>query len=246
MGSTPAEREAAYQLDEAAYGHSRTRKWRWYEGETRSFPDLPEYEITKTPVTNSQYRKFLLSTGYRSPDVSKTEWADYGLIHPYKRTRRHAWHGTDFPSMRDDHPVVLVSADDAMAYARWVSLETGQQWRLPTEQEWEKAARGDEGRMFPWGNGFDSLRLNSHDSGPFDTVPVGQYPKGNSPYGLIDAAGQVFEWTSTKAKAQRYIVKGGSWDDRGCGMCRPAARHSRPAYLKHILIGFRLVRVTPQ
>ena len=113
---------------------------------------------------------------------------------------------------------------------------------MPDELEWEKAARGTDGRYFPWGNAFDASLLNSHDAGPFDTVPVGRYPSGASPYGLLDAAGQVFEWTETVGGTRRYIVKGGSWDDKGCGVCRPAARDSRPADIKHILIGFRLVR----
>ena len=92
------------------------------------------------------------------------------------------------------------------------------------------------------GNAFDPARLNSHDRGPFDTMAVGRFPRGASPYGVLDAAGQVFEWTAATAGRDRFIVKGGSWDDKGCGVCRPAARHSRPARIKHILIGFRLVR----
>ena len=86
------------------------------------------------------------------------------------------------------------------------------------------------------------MRLASHDAGPFDTVPVGHFPAGASPFGVLDAAGLVFEWTATPDGTNRYVVKGGSWDDKGCGVCRPAARHSRPAELRHILIGFRLVR----
>lgn len=93
--------------------------------------------------------------------------------------------------------------------------------------------------------GFDPLLLNSHDAGPFDTMPVASFPLGNSPYGLADGAGQVFEWTATPAGPGRRIVKGGSWDDKGCGVCRPAAGHSRPQKVKHILIGFRLVHDLP-
>lgn len=73
-------------------------------------------------------------------------------------------------------------------------------------------------------------------------MPVGAFAAGASPFGLLDAAGQVFEWTATAAAEGRFMVKGGSWDDKSCGACRPAARHARPANLKHILIGFRLVR----
>ena len=246
MGSLPDEREAAYQLDEVAYGHNRTREWKWYADEPRKTPVLPAYQITKTPITNAQYQAFIKSTGHRPPGVDQKTWQEYGLAHPYQRTRRHAWLGTDYPKGRADHPVVLVSQDDARAYAKWLSGKTSQDWRLPNEPEWEKAARGGDGRRFPWGNQYDPLRLNSHDRGPFDTVPVASYPRGDSPYGLADAVGQVFEWTADKSGPGRYIVKGGSWDDRGCGICRPAARHSRPAKLKHILIGFRLVKIIPR
>ena len=243
-GSGRPQREAAYQLDEAAYGHSRTRENRWYENE---FPygrsETGAYEITKDLVTNRLYHRFVSETGYSVPDVDPETWKSYGLLHPYDRTRRHAWQNGQFPKGRADHPVVLVSHQDAMAFAEWLSSKTGDQWRLPSEEEWEKAARGIDGRWFPWGITFDPTRLNSHDQGPFDTRPVGQFPMGISPFKVLDMAGQVFEWTGTAARQGRWIVKGGSWDDRGCGVCRAAARHSRPEELKHILIGFRLVRM---
>ena len=243
-GSDRAEREAAYQLDEAAYGHNRTREWGWYENEKkRQKIKTPAYRITRTFVTNDQYFSFVAATGHSAPDVDAGTWATYKLIHPFSRTRRHAWKKGAPPPGRGDHPVVMVSHGDATAYAAWLSKRTGQTWRLPTEIEWEKAARGTDGRRFPWGDSYEPGLLNSHDLGPFDTLPVGSFPSGKSPSGLLDPAGQVFEWTSTKAGKGRYIVKGGSWDDKGCGVCRPAARHSRPERLKHILIGFRLVRV---
>lgn len=243
-GSDRAGREAAYRLDEAAYGHSRTREWRWYENEpSRGEAHTGAYEIGLSPVTNAQYAAFVAATGHPAPDVDPATWAGYGLIHPYERTRRHAWVGGHPPQGRAEHPVVMVSHADAEAYARWLSARTGRTWRLPSEAEWEKAARGTQGSRFPWGDDWDPVRLNSHDRGPFDTLPVGQFPAGASPFGLLDGAGQVFEWTATPAGdgRDRFIVKGGSWDDSGCGICRPAARHGRPAHLKHILIGFRLV-----
>lgn len=241
-GSDTAEREAAYQLDEAAYGHRRTREGGWYQGERdRGTITTGAYRITRAPITNAQYQAFVAATGRRAPDVNARTWESYRLVHPYERTRRHAWLDGTPPRGRQDHPVVLVSHDDAEAYAAWLSKQTGKTWRLPTEIEWEKAARGIDGRRFPWGDEYDPRRLNSHDVGPFDTMPVGSFPQGASPFGITDAAGQVFEWTATPAASGRYLVKGGSWDDKGCGVCRPAARHSRPADLKHILIGFRLV-----
>lgn len=246
-GSGRDEREAAYRLDEAAYGHSITRQNGWYEDERRPAKlGLSAFAITKTPITNDQYALFVAETGHRAPDVDRVTWKGYGLIHPYARTRKFAWRRGRPPPGRGRHPVVLVSFDDASAYAEWLTRKIGARWRLPTETEWEKAARGTDGRRFPWGETFDAKRLNSHDAGPFDTVPVGRFPDGASPFGVLDAAGQVFEWTATPSPhgpaGARYLVKGGSWDDKGCGVCRPAARHSRPRALKHILIGFRLVR----
>ncbi len=242
-GSDRAEREAAYRLDEAAYGHSVTRNKRWYENEYDREPvSTDAFEITATPITNAQYAAFVAATGHRAPDVDRDTWRGYGLIHPWSRTRRHAWPKGAPPVGREDHPVVLVSHGDAAAYAVWLGTVSAAEWRLPSEAEWEKAARGRDGRRFPWGDEFDATRLNSHDRGPFDTRPAGAYPAGVSPFGLQDAAGQLFEWTGTPLGATRYVVKGGSWDDKGCGICRPAARHTRPERLKHILIGFRLVR----
>lgn len=245
-GSDESEREAAYRLDEAAYGHSVTRRQRWYAGERkRGTVETETYLISRTLIVNRQYAAFVDDTGHPAPDVDPETWQGYRLVHPYARTRPFAWTDGKPPQGRDDHPVVLVSHDDARAYAEWLSLKTGRHWRLPRETEWEKAARGVDGHRFPWGNDFDPERLNSHDAGPFSTTPVGTYPEGASPFGLLDGAGQVFEWTATPAGTGRYVVKGGSWDDKGCGVCRPAAKHSRPATLKHILIGFRLVVDAP-
>lgn len=242
-GSGAPQREAAYRLDEAAYGHSITRINRWY-GDERLYAEYETgaYEIMRTPVTNRQYAVFLEDSGHSAPDVNRAVWEGYGLVHPYERTRRHAWKTGQIPAGRANHPVVLVSYRDAVAYADWLSEKTGDNWRLPTELEWEKAARGTDGRWFPWGLEFDPMLLNSHDQGPFDTMPVGSFPEGASPYGALDMAGQVYEWTSDRAGEGRRIVKGGSWDDKGCGVCRAAARHGRPETIKHILIGFRLVR----
>ncbi|MDQ6992669.1 MAG: SUMF1/EgtB/PvdO family nonheme iron enzyme, partial [Mariprofundus sp.] len=176
------------------------------------------------------------------PFVDAQTWQSYGLVHPYKRARRYNWTGDRPPADKQNHPVVLVSVADAEAYAAWLSRKTGRTLRLPSADEWEKAMRGSDGRFYPWGNDYDAKRLNNADRGPFATMPVASFPQGASPYGVLDGAGQVYEWTSTHQGKQRHIVKGGSWDDHG-GICRPAAWHSRPQNLKHILIGFRLVEV---
>ncbi|MGI9510482.1 MAG: formylglycine-generating enzyme family protein [Geminicoccaceae bacterium] len=242
-GSSEEERELAYQLDEAAYGHSRTRDGGWYDRERPvTQVETEAFVIMQTPVTNADYAQFIEATGHEAPDVDEQTWKGYGLVHPYERTRRFAWVDGRPPAEREEHPVVLVSHDDAKAYAAWFSEATGESWRLPSEIEWEKAARGLDALTFPWGNDWDAEALNSHDLGPFDTEPVGSYLHGASPFDMLDAAGQVYEWTISPGNPGRYVVKGGSWDDKGCGVCRPAARHARPADLKHILVGFRLVK----
>lgn len=176
-GSNAAEREYGYVLDELAYGHSVTRKGEWY---AREFPRgahmLPNYRIAATPVTNAQYAAFVRATGHPAPDVDRATWKSYGLIHPWHRMRRHAWTSGNILKGRAGHPVVLISHADAEACARWLSARTGQTWRLPIEAEWEKAARGADGWRFPWGETYDATRLNSHDAGPFDTMPVGAFP----------------------------------------------------------------------
>jgi formylglycine-generating enzyme required for sulfatase activity len=243
MGSDADEREAAYRLDEAAYGHSITRERAWYSREIlRREVETGAYYIMQRPVTNDLYALFIAATGHPVPHVDEATWNSYGLVHPYNLAQRHMWTDGKPPPGRGNHPVVLVSHADATAFAAWLSSKTGDDWRLPTEAEWEKAARGIFGWRFPWGDDFDPKRLNSHDAGPFDTTAAGEILSGVSPFGMMDAAGQVYEWTAAAVGGGRLVVKGGSWDDKGCGVCRPAARHSRPSTLKHILVGFRLVR----
>ena len=236
MGSTPEEREYGYHLDESLHGSTVARRQKWFEVETRRRLDVSAYRIDRNLVTNADYARFVAATGYRAPFVDEETWRGYRLVHGYARVLKFLWPGGGPPVGREQHPVVLVSHVDAAAYCTWRGA------RLPSEAEWEKAARGADGRYFPWGNAFNKDLLNSEDGGPFDTVPVGKYPDGQSPYGVLDMAGQVFEWTSTlfRTEPARYVVKGGSWDDFP-GVTRSAARHGRPPNLKHILVGFRCV-----
>ena len=206
MGSDAQEREYAYQIDEIAYGHSRTRTGGWYDSERqRSTVSTDSYEITITTVTNAEYQLFTEATSRKVPDVDAATWAGYGLIHPYERTRRHAWQNNKPPAGRENHPVVLVSYEDATAYAEWLSESRNENWRLPTETEWEKAVRGTQGTYFPWGNTFDQTALNSHDNGPFDTVEVGS-ASSPGPFGLLDGAGQVFEWVLTPEAQRAWVL----------------------------------------
>jgi len=243
MGSTEPERENAYRVDEGAYKSSVTRNQGWYEYE------LPQHEvrvrkffITKTPITNYQYAAFIKDKRREAPDVDVVDWNTYGVNHSFESTRKYAWGPKGYAQGRDEHPVVLVSYEDATAYAQWLSTQTGKYWRLPTEVEWELAARGLDGRAYPWGNTFNPAKANTADLGPHDTLPVGSFPRGASPFGVLDMAGQVYEWTTTPGEKGRMTVKGGAWDDRGCGVCRASARHHRRPDMKHTLIGFRLVQ----
>ncbi len=94
--------------------------------------------------------------------------------------------------------MVNVTWRDALAYVQWLAERTEQPYRLPTEAEWEKAARGEDGRLWPWGNDWDPARANCKPAGPGQTTPRGQYsPGGDSPYGAADMAGNVYEWCSS-------------------------------------------------
>jgi len=167
------------------------------------------------------------------------QWQSYHLAHPYSHVRPYLWNNKLPPHDKSNHPVVLVSMKDAQTYALWLSQKTGRNLKLPSEKQWEKAIRGNKGWLYPWGNTYHSDYLNNADHTPDGTMPVGSFLQGASPYGVLDGAGQVFEWTRD-INHQKATVKGGSWDDHG-GVCRPVAHHQRPVILKHILIGFRLI-----
>ncbi len=128
--------------------------------------NVAAYEIDKYPVTNAQYARFIAATDYRPP------------LH---------WESGKIPLGLKMHPVVLVSWFDARAYAEWAGK------RLPSEVEWEKAARGEDARRWPWGNKMDPKRLNTYYH-VGSTTDVTTYPQGASPYGVMDMAGNVSEW----------------------------------------------------
>ncbi|MFL7837849.1 MAG: formylglycine-generating enzyme family protein [Candidatus Promineifilaceae bacterium] len=110
---------------------------------------------------------------------------------------------------KSGHPVVYVNYHDAVGYAEWAGMF------LPSEEEWEKAARGSDGRMHPWGDKWRDGCCNTDEAGIGTTTPAGRYsPQGDSPYGCVDMAGNVWEWTESwfdAAKARR-VVRGGSWN----------------------------------
>jgi formylglycine-generating enzyme required for sulfatase activity len=183
------------------------------------------YRIGRYAITNAQYARFLADNPtYPVPCLDEV-WAEPYNWDPQRRI---------YPDGKANHPVVLVSWEDALTYCKWASV------RLPTEMEWEKAARGEDGRTFPWGDEFDPKRTNVRESGVGSTTPVGVYPDGASPYGLLDCSGNVWEWTAPRAGENQIVIRGGSWNF-GAEDARCFTRdYSHPGHRSN-RIGFRVV-----
>ena len=184
------------------------------------------FYIDRHEVTNKEYSKFIRATGHNPP--------------------RH-WGGARFKSGKKDYPVLFVSQIDAADYAKWVGK------RLPTEEEWEKAARGTDGRIFPWGDSFDPYKAVTAEAdiryllkslGSIYYAAKVELAQGDSsPHGVRDMAGNVREWTSTTAPdtPSMIIVKGGSWVDLSIN-ARAAHREYIPQNSVSHIIGFRCVK----
>jgi formylglycine-generating enzyme required for sulfatase activity len=167
---------------------------------------LPTFKIGRYPVTNAQYRRFIEAGGYRE----KRWWTEAGWAEKENpRLEKKAW--TE-PRLwqhrrynRPNQPVVAVSWYEAVAYCAWLTelwraegrITAAEEVRLPTEAEWEKAARGTDGRLYPWGNDWDETKCNTGELGLGNTSPVGIFPDGASRYGCLDMAGNVWEWTAS-------------------------------------------------
>jgi formylglycine-generating enzyme required for sulfatase activity len=213
---------------------------RAYDAQRNEMPQstvqVGDFKIGQHPVTVAEYAYAVRAKAVREPpEVGGFTWP--------MRLRRL------------DHPVVCISWHDALEYTRWLADMTGQGWRLLTEAEWEKAARGTDGRIYPWDDDFDNTKCNTRVSGVGTTMPVGTYPGGASPYGVQDMAGNVWEWTSTLMKPYPYkatdgredvnspgnrILRGGSWGANRGGV-RAAYRdfnYSPDQY--YDILGFRL------
>ena len=234
LGSDAAEKAFGYE-----HGGAGARRWKWFDNEPRRTVHLPAYWMDATLVTQAAYGRFVRATGHRRPFITREAYREQGfLVHPYEEVLPFLWFSDHPVAWLAEHPVTLVSVADAQAYCPWRGKRERRACRLPTEDQWEKAARGSDGRYLPWGSAWAPDRLNTEEKGPNTTTPVRRYPRGRSPYGLYDMAGNLFQWTATPGRPGRNILKGCSWDDAG-GICRAAARHDRPAGSRHILIGFR-------
>lgn len=183
-------------------------------GEEKEKHYLDAFYIDIYPITNAQYKKFIEATGHRKPEY----WNDDIFNQP-------------------DQPVVGVSWFDANEYADWAGK------RLPSEEEWEKAARGNDGREYPWGNKEPTSILANFGENEGRTTPVNKYPKGKSPYDCYDMGGNVWEWCSDLYDDDKpyRVIRGGSWTD-DTYLLRSAYRDGgRPNY-GNDFEGFRCAR----
>jgi formylglycine-generating enzyme required for sulfatase activity len=182
-------------------------------GDDKHKVTLSEYAIYKTPVTVAMYRKFDAEQGF--------------LFDWNRRQPEYGW--------QDDHPMVCVTWEEACAYCQWAGGD------LPTEAHWEKAGRGTDGREFPWGMDWDAGKCNNYSSGPKQTTPVGSYPQGASPYGVLDMAGNVWEWCEDAFEERYRALRGGSWGSGNLNDFRCAYRYRNASGLRLPYFGFRCV-----
>lgn len=212
--------------------------------------EVAPFAIAKYPVTNAQYAGFVEAGGY----TNRAWWLDDG----WKRREREVWAEPRYWRDRDwnapDHPVVGVSWYEALAFCRWL----GEAITLPTEQQWQRAAQGDDGREYPWGNEAPNKALCNWNRDIDETTPVTQYPDGASPYGVMDMCGNVWEWcrtgwdsgTATPDGDEGRILRGGSWSSDSLLSLQAANRSGgdpntrlAPGYRNHVTVGFRCVRL---
>ena len=188
---------------------------RWDDEAPEYIESVEKFYIDAYEVTNAEYEKFTYDTKHEVP---------------------YHWSNGKVPKNKKNHPVIYVNWYDAEGYCKWEGK------RLPTEQEWEKAARGESGNIYPWGNTWAIDKSNHPYKGSTGTEPVGSYPNGTSPYGLYDMSGNVWEWVDSfylphpgnninrgEYGTDKRVLKGGSWFDclsYGCGLSAPTFNRS--------------------
>ncbi len=227
---------------------------------------VDDFMIAVHPVTQGQYARFVRETGHRAPAIYELPLVVTAGGRDRERTFRSAgqpyvWLESDAPGGMVDHPVTLVRWEDSVAYCNWLSSATGRAVRLPTEAEWEKAARGGiEGKRYPWGDRLDR-HLANFQSDPSAKTTQGTtrcrtYPPNG--YGLFDMAGNVWEWVHDWYDPRYYqaspergptgpeqgtlrIIRGGSWLVADVRMLSCSHRHKVPPDTYSYGIGFRIV-----
>jgi formylglycine-generating enzyme required for sulfatase activity len=215
---------------------------------------LDDFMIGKYPVTNEEFNEFVDDGGYGREELWTKEGWQWREEHEVSEPEY--WH--DRRLNAPNFPVVGINWFEAEAYANWLSEKTGYRYRLPTEAEWEKAARGTDGSTYPWGEDFDTNFCNSDESGLYRTSPVGIFPKGKSPYNCFDMAGNVWEWCSDWYDVDYYansparnpkggsycagrVIRGGGWSS-DAGDSRSAFRGGDDPRDRGGSLGFRLLR----
>lgn len=223
---------------------------------------IGEFLIARFETTNDEYARFIRATGHPTPAVRELPLiASNEREVAFRETAaQYEWREREPPAGRGNHPVVLVRYEDALAYCAWATAEFGRPIRLPTEAEWERAARGGvDTQRYPWGDDIDAARCNfladptvKNQRG---TRPTGMYPPNG--YGLYDVSGNVWEWVSDWYASDYYsigelrdprgpesgalrIVRGGSWVNEDVAMLRCAYRHPVPPDTYAYSIGFRI------
>ena len=231
------------------------------DGEARERPvhsvTLDAYFIGKFEVTNGEWRKFRDDPGYDDPKY----WPGK---RPVPKDQVPYWtsvpnHGGGTPDS-DNYPVLGVNWDSAVAYCNWLSARTGKKYRLPTEAEWEKAARGTDQRKYPWGNTIDhSYATYVKDASFVTATAAGVSAKGASPYGAQDMAGNVMEWCSDWYSRDYYanspsknpqgptagaykVVRGGTFFEEAFELRSYRRTSAWPSFQSHRMTGFRAVR----
>ncbi len=190
-----------------------------------------DYYMDMYPVTNAAYATFIEAGGYEK----ESHWSQEGWRWRKEENVKQPEYWNKNKWNRANHPVVGVSYYEAEAYAKWAGK------RLPTEQEWEKAARGTDGREYPWGHEFDEKFCNSLSGREKEgTMPVDAYPQGQSPYGCYDMAGNVWEWCASgyDHKKKWVVLRGGSWGNAARSLRSSNRDGFRPSS-RYFYFGFR-------